>query len=252
MPATAGFVTNTSQIGHTIASPARGKLLLPPQYNSHSAAAAADCSEHTHVLWQNASHMFGLCILLFVFLICSHHHHRPAPALPSCILEMDHHCPWIRNCVGYMNHKYFFLLLFYGACALIMFAVVMMSRFLQATRNIFTWVDVVIITAWLLDVMLAGVITTFFFFHCYLLLGGYTTIEFCEKMSSQKSHVASIYKGGSPYNRGLCKNIMHLLGPCPLFWLLPVRWGMSFHDGVFPTPSEDGKRRFQVSYGYTS
>ncbi len=150
-----------------------------------------------------------------------------------------------------MNHKYFFLLLFYGACGLIMFAVIMMSRFLQATRNIFTWVDVLIIAAWLLDIMLAGIITPFLFFHVYLMSGALTTLEFCEKVSPKnpkKKHLAAIYKGGSPYNRGLLKNIQHVLGPCPLFWLLPVRWGMHLHHGLYPEPSEEGKRKFRVSY----
>ena len=74
-----------------------------------------------------------------------------------------------------------------------------------------------VMTAYILASVLAFIISAFFLFHIYLIACGFTTIEFCEKRGEEESG----FHTKMPFNRGFCQNLVQLLGPNPLFWLVP-------------------------------
>ena len=46
-----------------------------------------------------------------------------------CVLKMDHHCPWLNNCVGHYNHRYFFLFCVYMCSGTIFVALSIFDQF---------------------------------------------------------------------------------------------------------------------------
>lgn len=131
---------------------------------------------------------------------------------------MDHHCPWVANCIGFYNYKFFFNMLFYTSnCSLLVCTTAFpLFQGVLSNPNVDYMMAYYIITAYVLDCALCFLISGFMCFHLYLILTGRTTIEYCEKKTEM-----AFYERGSPYSLGFFKNLQVVLGNNILVWFIP-------------------------------
>ncbi|KAG8183622.1 hypothetical protein JTE90_025172 [Oedothorax gibbosus] len=123
----------------------------------------------------------------------------------GCIETFDHHCPWINNCIGRRNYRYFFMFLVFLCVHMItIFSLSILYALnhrdqLQHRDTIVTLVIIVIIT--LLFIPMLGLTG----FHVILVARGRTTNE----------QVTGKFRGGyNPFSRGCMQNICFTLcGP---------------------------------------
>jgi len=154
----------------------------------------------------------------------------------SCILRMDHHCPWIANCVGFANHKYFFLLVFYALlnCAFVL-ATMWSSIRRAAQEEMLAGYRFLTVFGATLALIMAVLLKFFLSIHVVLMLKAQTTIEYCEKRSRKTFNAVS-------YDVGVLHNVKAVLGPNPLLWLLPLSppEGQGTHFQI--APKQDGEQ----------
>lgn len=140
------------------------------------------------------------------------------------MLKMDHHCPWINNCVGFHNYKYFLLFVFY-CLAYCIFVPLTSLRFIIAFFvDLYSGVDVSgdynriqIILVFLFLVATGVALVPLLKLHWGLVCMNVTTLENTRPLG---------LVGQAPdmrlFDLGRSENLRQVFGHRPLLWLVPV------------------------------
>lgn len=104
-------------------------------------------------------------------------------------MRMDHHCPWVGNCVALYNHKYFLNFVFHAAIGCLIASIGFISHCLNVGFKQMERAN----THYIICMMVSGSLVIslggMFAFHAYLILTNNSTLE------------VSMLASGNPFNR---------------------------------------------------
>jgi len=133
------------------------------------------------------------------------------------VLKMDHYCPWVNNCVGWSNYKFFILFLFYALTYCLYICATTFKYFLKFWDN---QLDANsrfhILFIFLVAAMFAVSVSVLFFYHLYLVLYNKTTLE------SFRAPVFSHGPDKKAYNLGAKRNLEEVMGTRRALWPIPI------------------------------
>lgn len=161
---------------------------------------------------------------------------------------MDHHCPWVNNCIGFYNRKHFLLLLTYTMIMIYiaefaylpgLWRVVVHSGEIHESTGLIVpsltqlnAMDYLVCIYFLINSIMIYFVTKFYHFHIQILLKNITTIENLDCEAIQDPDEKLVHQ--QRYNLGIWNNIYQVFGKNKLYWPVPFfgKYGKPLGNGV--------------------